>query len=90
MYSIRSKTMLLKMKSIQIHSFPKNFELSAFPFSLGYKKISKSLNFPGLRVHNAKYEHTDIKPVCLKHYSMYNSNFPNSRELQKAICTTRL
>lgn len=51
MYNIKSKNMLLKIKSNQIYSSPENFELSAFSFFLSYSKIRKSLNFP---VRNTK------------------------------------
>jgi len=59
MCNIKSKNMLLKMKSIQIYCYPENSELSAFPFFLRYNEICKSLNFSGLKVHNTKYKHTD-------------------------------
>lgn len=59
MYNIKSKNMLLKIKSIQIYCFQKKISASCSSFLVRYNRICKSFNFPELRVHYAMYKHTD-------------------------------
>lgn len=85
MYNIKSKNMLLKIKSIQIYSFPEKSQLSAFPFSSGTKKILSHSIFLCWESIIQKYKHADTWIIYSK-FSVYKPNFPNSKKLQKAVC----